>query len=282
MIEDMTLRKLSSKTQIGYIRWVKQLAGFLKHSPDTATAEDLRRFQLHLVEHGVSRPSLNAAVTALQFFFDVTLGRAEVMAKMSHVHEPRKLPVILSPEEVTRLLEAAPGLKYQAALSVAYGAGLRASEVVALKVDDIDSQRMNIRVEQGKGRKDRYAMLSPTLLQLLRAWWKEAHGRGKMLPHGWLFPGQNPINPLTTRQLNRACHSAAQEAGIDKRISLHTLRHSFATHLLEQKVDIRVIQVLLGHKKLETTALYSQVATGILREVISPLERLPQERPPHD
>jgi site-specific recombinase XerD len=163
------------------------------------------RFQLHLVEQGVSCSSLNAAVTALQFFFGVTLGRPDVMTKMSHVHEPRKLPVILSPEKVTRLLEVAPGLKYQAALSVEYGAGLCASEVVGLKVDDIDSQRMSIRVEEGKGHKDNYAMLSPTLLQLLRAWWKEAHGRGKILPHGWLFPGQNPINPLTTRQLNRVC-----------------------------------------------------------------------------
>ncbi len=281
MIEDMTLRKLSPKTQNNYVRWVKELAGFLKRSPDTATAEDLRRFQLHLVERGVGSPSLNTAVTALQFFFAITLGRGEVLAKMSHVYEPRKLPVVLSPEEVSSLLKSAPGLKYQAALSVAYGAGLRASEVVALKVDDIDSQRMNMRVEQGKGRKDRYAMLSPTLLTLLRAWWKEAHTRGKMLPHGWLFPGQDPVDPMSTRQLNRACHAAAEEAGISKRISLHTLRHSFATHLLEQKVDIRVIQVLLGHKKLETTALYSQVAAGTLREVTSPLERLIREHPPH-
>jgi site-specific recombinase XerD len=187
---------------------------------------------------------------------------------MPFVREPRKLPVVLSPEEVARLLEAAPGLKYRAALSVAYGAGLRANEVVSLKIGDIDSTRMVIRVEQGKGRKDRYVMLSAHLLELLRAWWKITR------PQGWLFPGQNPVNPLTTRQLNRACHAAAQVAGIDKRVSLHTLRHSFATHLLEQKVDIRVIQVLLGHKKLDTTALYSQVATRTIREVRSPLEHL--------
>ena len=133
---------------------------------------------------------------------------------------------------------------------------------------------MTLSVEQGKGRKDRYAMLSPVLLERLRAWWRVGHAQGKILPNGWLFPGQNRVNPLTTRQLNRACHAAAQAAGIDKRVSLHTLRHSFATHLLEQKVDIRVIQVLLGHKKLDTTALYSQVATRTIREVTSPLEHL--------
>ena len=195
MIEDMRLRKLSEKTQVGYLRAVREFTVFLGRSPDTATAEDLRRYQLHLADHGVGRPSLNAALTALRFFCEVTLGRGELMAKTSHVHEPRTLPVILSVEEVTRLLDAAPGLKYQAALSVAYGAGLRASEVVSLKVGDIDSERMAIRVEQGKGRRDRYAMLSPTLLALLRAWWREAHARGKMLPGGWLFPGQNPVDP---------------------------------------------------------------------------------------
>jgi integrase/recombinase XerD len=203
LIEDMRMRKLSAKTQTQYIRWVKGLAEFLERSPHRATAEDLRRFQLHLVETGVGSPSLNMAVTALRFFFTVTLGRAEVMAQMSHVYEPRKLPVVLSPEEVSRLLSSAPGLKYQAALSVAYGAGLRASEVVALKVDDIDSTRMALRVEQGKGRKDRYAMLSPSLLTLLRSWWREANAHGKMLPHGWLFPGQDPLDPMSTRQLNR-------------------------------------------------------------------------------
>jgi site-specific recombinase XerD len=187
---------------------------------------------------------------------------------MPFVREPRKLPVVLSPEEVARFLEAAPGLKYRAALSVAYGAGLRASEVISLKVSDIDSIRMVIRVEQGKGRKDRYMMLSEHLLALLRAYWKAAR------PQSWLFPGRDRVTPLSTRQLNRACHFAAQAGGIDKRVSLHTLRHSFATHLLEQKVDIRVIQVLLGHKKLDTTALYSQVATRTIREVKSPLEQL--------
>jgi len=274
MIEDMTLRKLSPKTQAGYLRAVKQLACFLDRSPDTANTEELRRYQLHLVQSGISSPSLNATITALRFFFSVTVGHGEVTDQLSTVREPRKLPVVLSPEDVARLIEAAPNLKTQAALSVAYGAGLRAGEVVSLTVTDIDSQRMVLRIEQGKGSKDRYAMLSPKLLLRLRQWWREAHTQGKMLPGGWLFPGQNPVNHLSTRQLNRLCHMAVAAAGLDQRISLHTLRHSFATHLLEQKTDIRVIQVLLGHKKLETTALYSQVATKTLREVKSPLDSL--------
>ena len=274
MLEDMTLRKLAPQTQSAYLRAVIKFTRFLGRAPDTATPEDLRRYQLHLVETGTSSIMLNATITALRFFFAVTLDRPEVLDKMSSVREPRKLPVVLSPEEVARLIEAAGTPKYQAVLSVAYGSGLRAGEVVALKVGDIDSTRMTLRIEQGKGRKDRYAMLSPMLLERLRAWWRVAHARGKMLEGGWLFPGQNPVNPMSTRQFNRICHLAAAAAGIDKRVSPHTLRHSYATHLLEQKVDIRVIQVLLGHKRLETTALYTQVATEVLREVDSPLEAL--------
>ena len=275
MLDDMRMRKLSPKTQTGYIRAVKRLAGFLGRSPDTATAEDLRRFQLYLVDHGTSPVTLNATITGLRFLFEVTLERTDLMARMSTVAVPRKLPVVLSRDEVARLIASAGHLKYQTALSVAYGAGLRASEVVGLRVGDIDSQRMTLRIERGKGRKDRFALLSPVLLEQLRTWWRSARAQGRMLDGGWLFPGQSPINPMSTRQLNRAVHAAAAEAEIDKRVSMHTLRHSFATHLLEQKVDIRVIQVLLGHKKLETTALYAQVATEILREVISPLEGLP-------
>jgi site-specific recombinase XerD len=274
MLDDMRMRKLSDKTQSHYIRAVVNLTRFLGRSPDTATAEDLRRYQLHLVETGISRIRLNATITALRFFFAVTLERPEALAKMSTVREPRKLPVVLNRKEVAGLIAAAGRPKYQAALAVAYGAGLRASEVVALKVSDIDSTRMTLRIEQGKGRKDRYAMLCPALLEHLRAWWRFAHAKGKIHEGGWLFPGQNPVNPMTTRQLNRICHAAAQAAGIDKRVSMHTLRHSYATHLLEQKVDIRLIQVLLGHKRLETTALYTQVATEVLREVTSPLESL--------
>ncbi len=268
MIEDMTVRKLSPKTQQGYIRTIKNFAAFLGRSPAKASFEDVRRFQLHLAASGASTPIRNQTVAALRFLFRVTLRRSAIIEHTAFIHEPRKLPVVLSPEEVARLLDAAPGLKYKAALSVAYGAGLRAAEVVSLKIGDIDSKLMLIRVEQGKGRKDRNVMLSPHLLELLRAWYKAAR------PQGWLFPGQSPVNPLTTRQFNRACHAAAQMADIKKRVSPHTLRHSFATHLLEQNIDIRVIQVLLGHAKLDTTALYTRVATKTIREVMSPLEHI--------
>ncbi len=275
MAGDMTIRGFTPSTQRGYLAAVENFTAFLGRSPDGATAEDLRRYQLHMRSSGASATTMNAAVSALRFFFTVTLGRDDARVGMTTVREPRKLPVVLSPEEVARLLDAAPGLKYRAAFSVAYGAGLRASEVVSLKLADIDSSRMVIRVEQGKGRKDRYAMLSEHLLHLLRTYWKASR------PQGWLFPGQNPVNPLTTRQLRRAFDGAKAAAGIDKRVSLHTLRHCFATHLLEQKVDIRVIQVLLGHKKLDTTARYSQVASTTLRAVRSPLEHLsPGPLPP--
>ena len=279
MIEDMRLRKLSAKTQKAYVRAVVNLTRFLGRSPDTASAEDLRRYQLHMVEQGVTSTTLNATITGLKFFFEVTLDRPGAMKKMHHVYEPRTLPEVLSLEEVTRLLEAAGSLKYQAALGVAYGAGLRASEVVHLKVSDIDSDRMIIRVDQGKGKRDRHAMLSPTLLELLRAWWREGRAKRKLLSGGWLFPGQNPVNPLSTRQLNRAFHLACSAAEIDKRLSLHSLRHAFATHLLEHHEDIRIIQVLLGHKKIENTARYSHVAANLLREVTGPLEYL-DIRPP--
>lgn len=275
MIDDMRMRKLEHKTQEAYIRAVRKLAAFLMRSPDTATVEELRSFQLHLVDTGTSPITLNATLTGLKFFFDITLGRGELMARMQPVKVPRTLPVVLSPQEVSRLIGAARNVKHQAALSVAYGAGLRASEVIALKVGDVDSQRMTLRVEQGKGAKDRYAMLSPLLLQRLRTWWRVGRAQGKILPGGWLFPGLDPMDPLTPRQLNRAVHDAAEAARIDKRVTTHTLRHSFATHLLERKVDIRVIQVLLGHKKLETTSIYAHVATDLLQEVIGPLEVLP-------
>ncbi len=277
MIDDMTARRFKEKVQKDYVRHVRTFTAFLDRSPDTATSEDLRRYQLHMAQQPISAGSINAAIAALRFFFTVTLERPDLVRPLRVVNEPRKAPVVLSREEVARLLEAAPGLKYKAALSVAYGAGLRVSEVANLKVSDIDSGRMTLRVEQGKGQRDRDVMLSPQLLHLLREWWKAAR------PQVWLFPGQNPINPVTARQINRAVTAAKTLAGISKRVSPHTLRHSFATHLLEQGADIRVIQVLLGHAKLETTALYTRVAVSTIRDVESPLERLSlnlTKRPP--
>jgi site-specific recombinase XerD len=268
MIEDMTVRNFVEKTRNDYLRHVKTFTLFLGRAPDTATAEELRRFQLHQRETGVRPPTINGSVAALRFFFTVSLGRPDMARALTFVREPRKIPVVLSPEEVVRLLEAAPGPKYKAALSAAYGAGLRVSEVVALKVSDIDSKRMLLKVEQGKGGRDRFAMLSPQLLELLRDWYRIAR------PPVWLFPGRDPLLPLTTRQFNRAIHAAADIAEIKKRVTPHTLRHSFATHLLEQNIDIRVIQVLLGHAKLDTTALYARVATNTIRAVMSPLDRL--------
>jgi integrase/recombinase XerD len=268
MIEDMTIRQFKASTQHTYVRFVKDFSIFFGRSPNKAAFEDVRRYQLDLISRGVSPCTINATMTALRFFFRVTVRRFDIASHIPLVPQPRKLPVILSPEEVARLLEAARTPKYKAALAVAYGAGLRISEIVSLKVSDIDSKRMLIRVELGKGRKDRYAMLSPHLLELLRNWWPV------LRPKGYLFPGQDRINPLTTRHLHRICVEAARAAGITKRVSPHSLRHSFATHLLERKVDIRVIQALLGHSKLDTTAIYTRVATKTIQEVTSPLEYL--------
>jgi len=225
MIEDMRMRKLEPKTQDAYVRAVRKLTVFLQRSPDTATVEDLRNFQLHLVDTGTSPITLNATLSGLKFFFDTTLGRGELMARMQPVKMPRTVPVVLSVQEAAALIAAAHNIKHQAALSVAYGSGLRASEVCRLKVGDVDSQRMALRVEQGKGAKDRYAMLSPVVLQRLRAWWRIGHAQGKIFPNGWLFPGLDPMDPLTARQLNRAVHDAAAAAGIAKRVTTHTLRH---------------------------------------------------------
>jgi integrase/recombinase XerD len=281
MLEDMTVRKFSEATSRQYIRHVAEFAKFLGRSPDMASGDDVRRFQVDMTENGARPSTLNMATSALRFFFGTTLDRPELARHLARVHYPRPLPRVLSPEEVGRLLEATPGpgLKYKAALSIAYGAGLRAGEVVMLRVSDIDSKRMLIRVEQGKGRKDRHAMLSPQLLELLRAWWRQCRSQG------WLFPGRDPVLPITTRQLNRVCHMAAEAAGLGTWVSPHTLRHSFATHLLESNTDVRVIQVLLGHSKLETTARYTHVAINMLRAVTSPLDRLippgsPPEKPP--
>lgn len=274
MIDDMTLRKLTQGTQRGYIRAVKQLTRFLGRSPDTATADDLRDYQLHMVNEGLAGGNINSNITALKFFFGVTLDQPDITRKMKPVRVHRKLLSVFSPGDVKRLIESAPDMKYKIAFSVAYGAGLRAGEVVRLKVTDIDRSRMTLRIILGKGQKDRLAMLSPTLLELLEKWWYEAHAKGIMRKDGWLFPSQRGGGQLSTRQLNRALHQAADAAGLDKPVTLHLLRHSFATHLLEQGTDIRVIQELLGHKKLETTSRYVHVGTQTLRTVTSPLDHL--------
>lgn len=272
--EDMTMRKLATKTQIAYIRGINRLCEHLKHPVETATEEELREFQLFMVNHGVSGITVNATLTALKFLFQVTLDNPGVIARICPVTVARKLPVVLSVDEAKRFMASATHPKFKAALAVAYGAGLRVSEVVALKVSDIDSKRMAIRVEQGKGSRDRYAMLSPVLLEHLRDWWRFANQQGQMFEGGWLFPGLNPIDHMTARHLSRICKQTANAASIEKNVSMHTLRHSFATHLLEAKVDIRIIQVLLGHAQLSTTARYTQVATDLLKEVISPLDTL--------
>ncbi len=268
MIEDMTVRGFAEKVQNDYIRHVKNFTIFLGRAPDTATPEDLRAFQLHQRQTDVQPPTMNGAVSALRFFFTTTCDQPELSRHLRILKQPQKLPVVLTTEEVARLLEAAPGPKYKAAIAVAYGAGLRVSEVANLKVSDIDSARMVLRIEQGKGRKDRNGMLSPRLLEVLQEWWLIGQ------PTTWLFPGRDPLLPITTRQLYRVVCDTARAVGIDKRVSPHTLRHSFATHLLEQGTDIRVIQVALGHSKLDTTARYAHVASKVLRDVISPLDQL--------
>ena len=269
-LEDMRIKGLQPKTQTMYLRAMRDFTRFLGHSPDTATPEELRAFQLDMKERSVGAPTFNNRLTVLSFFFATTCPRPEMKRHMRYQRAAKKIPVVLSAEEVTRILEAAPGpgLRYRAAFSVAYGGGLRASEVTHLKVGDIDSDRMLIRVDQGKGRKDRHVMLSSSLLELLRDYYREAR------PAGWLFPGRNRVDPISTRQFNRAFDVACDFAEIRKKVSPHTLRHSFATHLLEGGTDIWVIQVLLGHAKLETTTVYTKVATKTIRDVTSPLDLL--------
>jgi integrase/recombinase XerD len=266
MIDDMTARGFKEKVQKDCVRHVRISTAFLGRSPDTATSENLRRFQLHMAQQQISAGSINAAIAALRFFFTVTIERSDLVRPLTTVNKPRKTPVVLSrrrgasPRSRARPLQGRAERRLRRGPAHVRGRGA--------KVSDVDSERMTLRVEQGKGQRDRYVMLSPQLLKLLRAWWRATR------PQAWLFPGQNPVNPMLGRQLVRAVRAAKNLAGISKRVSPHTLRHSFATHLLEQNVDIRVIQVLLGHAKLETTALYTRVAVNTIRDVKSPLERL--------
>src|SRR5208337_4278152 len=269
MIEDMNARKLCAATQAGHIRSCKRFAAFLNRSPDTATLEDIRLFQLHLAETGVSICNRNRIMTGLRFLFRVTLRRLDLATEIYHIREPQKIPLVMSPDETRRLLAVATSLKARVLLSLGYGCGLRAGEVVRLKVKHIDRAQNIIRIEQSKGRKDRNVMLSPETLDLLRQWWKVRRGFDATTPlqERWLFPGNRPGKPMTTRQLNRLFHEAADAAGIKKGVTLHALRHSFATHLLEQGTDIRIIQALLGHDKLDTTARYTRVATAMIASV---------------
>lgn len=277
MIDDMTARKLQPGTQRGHLRGCKRFAIWLGRAPDEATADDVRAFQLHLAETGLSITTRNQTMTGVKFLFRVTLRRHDLAAEIYHLREPQKVPLVMSAQEVERLLAMAGATKTKAMLSISYGCGLRAGEVVRLKVGDIDSDQNIIRVVQSKGRKDRHVMLPPDVLDLLRQWWKErptCHD-GDVTPlERWLFPGRSPWRPLTTRQFGRLFQQTAEAAGIRKPVTLHTLRHSFATHLLEAGVDIRKIQALLGHDKLETTARYTRVATGMISKIESPLDIL--------
>jgi integrase/recombinase XerD len=281
MIEDMNARKLGPHSQRSHIASCKRFAGFLKRSPETATAEDIRRFQLHLSESGMSICNRNRIMTGLRFLLRVTLRRLDLASEVYHLREPQKIPLVMSPDETRRLLAVAASLKVRVLLSLGYGGGLRAGEVVRLKVKHIDSAQKIIRIEQSKGRKDRNVMLSPETLDLLRQWWKARPTRHDVqtpLQERWLFPGRTAGKPMTTRQLSRLFHEAADAAGIKKSVTLHALRHSFATHLLERGTDIRVIQALLGHDKLDTTARYTRVATGMIANIESPLDLLSQPR----
>jgi site-specific recombinase XerD len=283
MIEDMTARDLNRHTQRSHIQACKRFAAWLKRSPDTATADEVRLFQLHLIESGSSICNRNRIMTGVRFLFRVTLRRHDLAAEVWHMKEPLKLPPVLAPDEIRRVLACATSLKVQTMLTLAYGCGLRAGEVVRLRAGDIDSEQMIIRVVQSKGRKDRHVMLPDEVLDLLRQWWKarpQEHDAGVAPERRWLFPGRSEHRPLTTRQFGRLFKEAAADAGIRKPVTLHTLRHSFATHLLERGTDVRVIQALLGHDKLETTARYTRVATGLISAVESPLEQLGSRRSP--
>ena len=281
MIEDMNARKLGAHTQRSHVSSCKRFAAYLKRSPDTATADEIRLFQLHLIETGSSICNRNRVMTGLRFLFRVTLRRLDLAAEIFHIKEPQKVPLVMSPDEAKRLLAAAGSLRVRVMLALGYGAGLRAGEVVRLRAGDIDSAQNIIRIVQSKGRKDRHVMLSPEMLGLLRQWWKvrpTRHDAGVPQAQRLLFPGGRTGKPMTTRQLGRLFHKTADAAGIKKAVTLHALRHSFATHLLERGTDIRLIQALLGHEKLETTARYTRVATGMISAIQSPLDLLAEPR----
>jgi integrase/recombinase XerD len=271
MSEDMTLRNLSRQTQQSYIYAVAKFSRHFNRPPDRLGMEDVRAYQLHLIGQKYSWSHINQVACALRFFYGITLGQKEAFERIVTGKEPEKLPPVLDYDEVARFLQAVDGLRNRVALATTYAAGLRVGEVVRLRVASIDSQRMLLHVEAGKGGRDRYAMLSPQLLPILRAYWKRAH------PGLWLFPGQEPGDHVSVGALQSACRRARKLARIDKHVTVHSLRHSFATHLLEGGTDIRIIQVLLGHTRLETTARYAQVATNLIASTPSPFDRLSLE-----
>ena len=274
MIEDLTIRNLSPETQRSYVHHVAKFSRFFGRSPEKLGYEEVRAYQAHLVTLRVSWGALNQTVCALRFFYGVTLGRSDLPERIAYPRAPRKLPVVLSTDEVLGFLQTIKGIRNRVALMTTYAAGLRASEVARLKVSDIDSSRMVIRIEQGKGSKDRYVMLSPQLLEILRAYWRLTK------PRRWLFPRRDGRGPIHSQTLGIACRTACELLGIEKRVTVHTLRHSFATHLLEAGTDIRIIQVLLGHRSLATTTLYAQVSTAVIGRTASPFDQLQMEITP--
>lgn len=286
MIQDMQLRNLASETQRAYVFYIAGLARFYQTSPDQLSLEDIREYQLYLInQRRLSPQSVNQFVSAAKFLYNVTLETPWPDDALPRCRVPNKLPVVLSPAEIHEFFQHVSTIRYRAALMTAYGAGLRVSEVVALQVGDIDSQRMLLRVRQGKGHKDRYAMLSPRLLEVLRAWWRSRHPAGQHLPvspDDWLFPGWRKGRHMNADSLQIACREAARAAGLVKRVTVHSLRHGFATHLLENGTDIRVIQALLGHSQIHTTARYAAVSPRTAGQAVSPLDRLgqpPQPKP---
>jgi site-specific recombinase XerD len=278
MTEDMQLRNLSAGTQRAYLHYITGLARFYQTSPEHLGLEELREYQLFMINQRQYSPeSVNHFVAAAKFLYHVTLETPWPEDALPRCRVPHKLPVVLSPVEVDEFFQHVPTIRNRAALMTAYGAGLRVSEVVSLQVGDIDSQRKLIRIRQGKGKKDRYAMLSPRLLEVLRCWWRSWHPAGQRpttSPENWLFPGWRKDRHMNTASLQAVCRESARAAGLTKRVSVHTLRHSFSTHLLENGADIRIIQVLLGHSRIETTARYVQVSPQVVATTVSPLDHL--------
>jgi len=275
MLEDMGIRNFATNTQRSYLQQISAYAQHFRCSPERLGPEDVRTYQAHLLKTRMLAPGTMAVTTsALRFLYMVTLKRDWTVDDIPMPKKPWKLPIILSPAEVAHFLECVKSLKHRTILTTAYAAGLRVSEVVHLKVTDVDSQRMVLRIEQGKGRKDRYVMLSPRLLEALRAYWKTVH------PKTWLFPGQIPGQPISRATVELACQKAHRAAAIGKPITPHSLRHAFATHLLEAGTDLKRIQLLLGHRSLSTTSRYLKVAANTVCDTISPLDALPELAPP--